>query len=407
MSHSRNEPATRRVLAVLRWPVGGIRTHIAYDYPALLEAGYRFTFVGPADRAFRAFAGQFATWDGVEFVEAPLRGEHCRLLSTAWPLLRSGRFDLIHSHGVTAGAQMALANIRRGVPHVMTMHDVFRPGHADGILGRSKLWVADRLLGGCDAVVALGEDVRQNLVEYLPRLRASGCRLERIPLGIDTDRFCQPVPDEENWLKDKLGLDESAFLMGFLGRFMEQKGFLPLLEALALLAGRATARRFHLVAVGSGDCERRYRARMESLGLGEHVTFLQFVPDVAPTLRQLDLVVMPSLWEAAPLLAMEALCAGVPLLGTSCIGLRELLHGSPSVVVPPDDAAALADALAEAIRRPWPDAARAYAATARERFSARRSSRQLRQLFDELLAGAGRTKATAAREQVGAGEVVR
>jgi glycosyltransferase involved in cell wall biosynthesis len=190
--------------------------------------------------------------------------------------------------------------------------------------------------------------------------------------------------------------------MGFLGRFMEQKGFLPLLDALALLAGRTTARPFHLVAVGSGDCERRYRARVESLGLGERVTFLQFVPDIAPTLRQLDLVVMPSLWEAAPLLAMEALYAGVPLLGTSCIGLRELLGGSPSVLVPPGDPAALADALAEAIRSPWPEAALAYAATARQRFSAARSGRQLLALFDDLL-----MRGRGTRERKGAEELVR
>jgi glycosyltransferase involved in cell wall biosynthesis len=388
MSPSRKEAATasalRRVLVVLRWPVGGIRTHIAYDYPTLHEAGCRFTFVGPADESFRAFAKQFAAWDGVEFIEAPRRGDRCRLLSTVWPLLRTRQFDLIHSHGVTAGVNVALANVRRGVPHVMTMHDVFRPSHAARALGRSKLWVAGRLLSRCDAIIAVGEDVRQNLLEYLPRLCQSKCRLERIPYGIDTARFGQSAPMEEDWLKDKLGLDRDVFLLGFLGRFMEQKGFLPLVDALALLAQRPTARPFHLVAVGSGDCERRYRAYMEGLGLVEHVSFLQFVSDISPILRQLDLVAMPSLWEAAPLLAMEALCAGVPVVGTSCIGLRELLHGSPSVMVPPDDPPALAEALAGAIAAPWPEAAQAYAATARQRFSTARSARQLLELFEVL-----------------------
>src|SRR5262249_5956021 len=134
--------------------------------------------------------------------------------------------------------------------------------------------------------------------------------------------------------------------------------------------------------------------RMESLGLAEHVTFLQFVADIAPILRQLDLVTMPSLWEASPLLAMEALCAGIPMLGSSCIGLRELLHGSPSVLVPPNDPAALAEALANALSSPWTEAARASAATARQRFSAARSGEQLRQLFDDVLSPCRRSAPT-------------
>ena len=40
---------TRRVLVVVRWPVGGIRTHVLYNYPGACGVGYRFTFVGPAD----------------------------------------------------------------------------------------------------------------------------------------------------------------------------------------------------------------------------------------------------------------------------------------------------------------------------------------------------------------------
>src|SRR5262249_13825740 len=100
----------RHVLAGLRWPVGGIRTHSLYDYPALRGAGYRFTFVGPAEESFRAFARELENWGDVEFIETPLRGRSCPLRKTVRPLLCSGRFDLVHSHGVTAGVQVALAN---------------------------------------------------------------------------------------------------------------------------------------------------------------------------------------------------------------------------------------------------------------------------------------------------------
>ena len=109
--------------------------------------------------------------------------------------------------------------------------------------------------------------------------------------------------------------------MGFLGRFMEQKGFLPLLDALQRLR---TARPFHLAAVGSGDYEREYRAEVERRGLSGSVTFLPFTPNVSPVLRQLDLLVMPSLWEACPLLPMEAMALGVPIIGSDIPDFRDM-----------------------------------------------------------------------------------
>jgi glycosyltransferase involved in cell wall biosynthesis len=105
---------------------------------------------------------------------------------------------------------------------------------------------------------------------------------------------------------------------------------------------------------------------------------------VQPVLGQFDLLVMPSLWEAMPLLPMEALAAGVPVLGSDCIGLREVLHGTPSRMVRAGDVAALADGLRDALADPWAEAARAYAPAACRRFDNARSARTLVDLFDQV-----------------------
>src|SRR3712207_1228799 len=107
-----------RVLAVMRLPAGGVRAHILYGYPARVPAGYPFTFVGPADESFRAFGEEIRGWQGAEFVEAHMHGRQCRLWPTVRGLLRSGHFDLVHSDGLTAGAQVVWANLGVGVPHV-------------------------------------------------------------------------------------------------------------------------------------------------------------------------------------------------------------------------------------------------------------------------------------------------
>jgi glycosyltransferase involved in cell wall biosynthesis len=176
----------------------------------------------------------------------------------------------------------------------------------------------------------------------------------------------------------------ALFVMGFLGRFMEQKGFLPLLDALQRLRQEGASRPFHLAAVGSGDYEREYRAQVAKRGLTDVVTFLPFTPDVGPVLRQLDLLVMPSLWEACPLLPMEAMAAGVPVLGSDCIGLREVLNDTPSVLTPAGDTGALAGAIRDAIASPWTVEAREYAVTARARFDVSRAAEELCRVFESL-----------------------
>jgi glycosyltransferase involved in cell wall biosynthesis len=215
-------------------------------------------------------------------------------------------------------------------------------------------------------------------------LARSKCRLLPILNGIDAAHLEKADPGAPD-LRAHAGIGPDVFLIGFLGRFMEQKGFLPLLDALERLLARGTARPFHVAAVGSGDYQREYRAEVDRRGLGRCVSFHEAVPNAGPVLRQLDLLVMPSVWEACPLLPMEALAAGVPLLGSDCIGLREVLAGTPARVAPARDAAAWAGALAAASAQPWTEAARAYAAEARRRFDAARAAEELQRLFSSLV----------------------
>src|SRR5581483_6765386 len=95
-------PVKGRVLVVMRWPLGGIRTHVLYNAPLAQRHGYRFTFVGPDDASFDTFAATFADLPGVEFVRVPVRGKSCPLWRAVRRELRTGRHDLLHSHGITA-----------------------------------------------------------------------------------------------------------------------------------------------------------------------------------------------------------------------------------------------------------------------------------------------------------------
>lgn len=367
----------RRVLAVVRWPVGGIRTHLAYTYPAIAEAGYRFTFVLPDDGSRGTLESTLAHLPGCEFVETP------RLGSTVRRLLRTRRFGLIHSHGLTAAVHATLGNVGLGVPHLTTVHDVFRPNQFAGCRGWGKRLLLGHLLRRVGAIASVTRDVQQNLLEYLPAIgRRGGPQLLTIPNGIDTRHYRDDSPAETS-LRERVGCDAGTLLIGFLGRFAEQKGFTHLLQAMEVLA-REGGKPMHLVAVGSGDCRRRSEREVAERGLSDRVTLLDFMPDVLPVLRQLDLLVVPSLWEASSLLSMEAMSVGVPVLGSDCIGLREVLARTPARGFATGDVGDLVRALREETSAARRGEAKAFASAARARFDARQYAERFAEQFDRM-----------------------
>lgn len=380
-----------RLLVAARWPLGGIRTHLLVNYTALAEAGFRFTFVGPAGETLDALRDGFGDLEGSAFLGAPVEGRRCRLWPVLRGLLREGRFGLLHSHGATAAAHSALANLGVGVPHIATLHDPMRDCEFSGLLGRLKHWALARALARADAIITVTRDAQANLFEYFPSLRDRADRVRTVPNGIDAGRYAMADATPANELRERLGLDAQPFLMGFLGRFMPQKGFLVLLDALERLAKAETVRPFHLVGFGSGDLRREYQKAILNRGLEKYVSLLDLVTDVRPVLRQFDLLVVPSLWEASSLVSMEAMAAGVPVLGSDCLCLREVLSGTPSRMVPANDAAALATGLRSALEEPWTEAARAFAPAARERFDNAHSVRCLLELYEAMATQTPRT----------------
>jgi glycosyltransferase involved in cell wall biosynthesis len=286
---------------------------------------------------------------------------------------------------VTAAVHSVVGNLTARLPHLTTLHDVFRPDQFAGWKGRLKRRFLASLARQISTVVSVGHDVQANLLDYLPALeRSGGPRLVIIPNGIEA----RPCDDEPGtWLRARFGCGDEVAVLGFMGRFMEQKGVTHLLQALEVLCREGSPRPVHLVAVGSGDRRSRYEREIAARGLTQQVTLLDFTPDVLPLLRQLDLLLVPSLWEASPLLPMEAMSAGVPVLGSNCIGLREVLAGTPSRQFAAGDVTSLVRALRDALAEPWTEAAHAYAAVARRRFDSQLAARRFLAEFDRLFGG--------------------
>jgi glycosyltransferase involved in cell wall biosynthesis len=156
----------------------------------------------------------------------------------------------------------------------------------------------------------------------------------------------------------------------FLGRLAEKKGVEYLLEAMALDQLRSLDVR--LTIAGDGPLAPELRSRAQSLGLSDRVRFVGFVTGDtrAECVRQAAIVVVPSVVtargdaEGMPVVLLEALAAGKLCVATDASGAADVLQGGDALLVPQKDAAALATAIARAVRM-TPEERRAMGARAR------------------------------------------
>jgi glycosyltransferase involved in cell wall biosynthesis len=136
----------------------------------------------------------------------------------------------------------------------------------------------------------------------------------------------------------------SAFVVGYLGRLVAQKGVLDLVEALPLLPPHVRLR-----LVGEGVLRPRIEARADELGVRARVEILAWTNDVPAELRRLDALALPSrttpTWkEQFGRVLIEAMSCGVPVVGSSSGEIPRVI-GDGGLVYPEGDIAALAAAL--------------------------------------------------------------
>jgi hypothetical protein len=183
--------------------------------------------------------------------------------------------------------------------------------------------------------------------ELFLRHGADASRLFVTPqVGLDPRRLAPVGPEERRSRRRDLGLDEDAFVVGFAGRLVPEKGVLDLVAATQRLRPLDTSVR--LVVLGAGPLESELRARARG---DVHLKILPARPrdQIASFYQSLDAFVLPSrttrTWkEQFGMVAAEAMACGVPVVGSSSGAVPDLI-GSAGLIVPEGDVDALATAL--------------------------------------------------------------
>jgi glycogen(starch) synthase len=288
--------------------------------------------------------------------------EHA-LLRAALPMIRRWRPDVVHAHDwLVAQSAVTLAQ-SSGAPLVATLHATEAGRHQGWLPKPLNLAIhsVERWLAHQAAAVITCSTTMHD--EVTATLEVAGDRVHVVPNGIDASRWAATARAKSAARAQHVG---DGPLLVFAGRLVHEKGVQTLLRAMRPL--RESHPGLRMVVAGTGYYEPALRALARRLRIARAVDFLGFVPEtrLPALLGAADAVVVPSLYEPFGIVALEAVCAGAPLVVAETGGLRDLAADGVAVASFP---AREVDALAAAVGKVLVDplAARRGAARAARR----------------------------------------
>ena len=252
-------------------------------------------------------------------------------------MVKRNAIDLIHANSLSVALLGGIVARINRIP--ILMHKRYATSY--GVLDR----ICERLL---HRVILVSEATRWNF--------APTAKQTLIYNGVDLDAF-QASPEEVQDLRAELlpDVSDASIVAGVVTRITPEKGIHFLVRAIAALKGLSlmTGTDIKLLIVGGPyfqkdiDYMNELKQEVADLGVEDSIIFTGFLSDTRIVTSLLDIVLVPSIIpEACPRTIIEAMAVGKPVIATPLGGSKELVTPDTGILVPPEDASAIADAIA-------------------------------------------------------------
>lgn len=291
----------------------------------------------------------------------------------------------VHVHFANRATHTALFLKKAGLPFSFTAHA------QDFMVDLGNDDLLREMILEAEFVVAVSDFSRELLVKVCPEAES---RILRVYNGIQADNFPPARPEEEGPLR-----------IVSVGRLIEFKGFLPLLQALAMLRDRGVPAELQIIGEGPRRPELERFIAENSLGDRARLRGVLSQEAIKAELARAHLFALAcqvddkGASDILPTVILEAMAAGLPVVSTWLAGVPEMVaHGETGLLSAPGDAAAMAENLAELASAPAKRAAMGEAGRARVReiFSLEKTAGALAELFRARASGAPETSPAAA-----------
>lgn len=252
-------------------------------------------------------------------------------------IIRNKKIDLVQTHGYKPNVLGCFLQKLCGIPWVAYLH-----GDTMEDFKLRCYFLAEKLvIRQADIVITVSHAMRNSMVAN----GGKSVRVHAVHNAIDPDSFQQFVSTAElDNLRRVYGISKEDLLVGIVGRLSQEKGhewFLKAFQQVLRMLPKTKA-----IFIGSGPEENRLRKACMERGLTEQVLFVGFQENMATWYNILDLVVMPSLSEGLPNVAMEAMLFSKPVVATKVGGIPEVVEdGITGKLINTQDVPSLAAAI--------------------------------------------------------------
>ena len=264
-----------------------------------------------------------------------------------WRLFRRERPDIVHTHSSKAGILGRLAARLAGVPVIFhTYHGFGFNDFQPRLIKTLYIWL-ERITGRVTNQTVIVSYANAKRAEDSGIVRNNDWILCRDAISLE--QFMQPGPRRtklREW-----NVPEDRVVAGMVACFKPQKSPLDFVEVAARVLKETD--RVHFIMAGDGELRPAIEARIRDLGISSHITLLGWQKDMPEVYRNLDVVVLTSLWEGLPCVFSEAMAAGLPIVATQVDGAREaIIDGDNGFLHGPHDVEGMAKSVLKLVENP-------------------------------------------------------
>ncbi len=293
--------------------------------------------------------------------------------------------DIIHAHGHPYLTSLVAAKLAKhySKPFVLTQHNTFIEYDSlfDDIERLNDLVVGTQTLKDADKIIAVSNATKN----YVLSLGAKPKKVVVLHNGVDLVKF-KPIAGKRAEMRKKLGIPKDAVVALTVRRLVYKNGVDTLIESANLAVKKNP--RIVFLAVGKGPDLNAVKLRIEQLGIAGNFRLTGFVSDedLPFYYNAADFFVLPSKsGEGLPLVALEAMACGLPVVATNVGGISEVLMKDFGKLVLPNQPELLAEAILEFGGVDFSSRRGELRALVEERFSWDANVERLAQIYEELI----------------------
>ncbi len=297
-------------------------------------------------------------------------------------LVKQKKFDLLHIHlGNTLSCRPAFGAVETEKTKILaTEHN---PGPLSGLKNNAK----KKYLKKTSYTITVSEADREMLLKLHPQIKN---KVSTVHNGIDLEEFRRPLIHFANQhkllIRQKLfNARPQDFVIITVAELEERKGLKYLLEAFSKVAGKKDNAR--LVIAGEGPERKNLEKLIKNLKIDNKVVLTGIQNEITRLLNSADLFVLPSVREPFGLTLLEAMEAGIPVIGSNTGGIPEIIENNKTgLLVEPRDVQGLADKIIELMDNPPLRRKLTYVASHEvKKFDASEMVKKTEKIYDYLL----------------------